>query len=263
VSVEVAAPTFRRRLLDGKPLVSSFIKTGHYQPVEVAGAAGLDAVVIDAEHAAFSMPDLDACLMACRAANVAGLVRVPDTRPATLLQVLDMGAHGVLVPHVRSANEASGIVACTRYAQGVRGFSNSARAGAYGSVPMREHIARQDESVSVLCQIEDADALEHLDAIAAVDGVDCLFVGRADLAVSLRAFDLDHPSVAAGTRATLAAASGAGKAGGLFLGDSRSMPEWLAAGASFFVIGSDQSMMRAGWRQTVETVRAASSKELR
>ncbi|MFL9863136.1 aldolase/citrate lyase family protein [Paraburkholderia fungorum] len=253
----MSAETFRSRLLAGSPLVSSFIKTGHYQPVEVAGAAGLDAVVIDAEHAAFSAAELDACLMACRAAGVAGLVRVPDTRAATLLQVLDMGAEGVLVPHVKSAAQAADIVACTRYTRGVRGFSNSARAGGYGAVPMREHIARQDDTVSVICQIEDEEALAHLDAIAAVDGVDCLFVGRADLSVSLRTFDLDDPAVANATRAALNAAGGAGKAGGLFLGDVASVPEWRAAGASFFVIGSDQSMMRAGWRQAAQGVRAA------
>jgi 2-keto-3-deoxy-L-rhamnonate aldolase RhmA len=253
----VSAETFRSRLRAGSPLVSSFIKTGHYQPVEVAGAAGLDAVVIDAEHAAFSAAELDACLMACRAAGVAGLVRVPDTRAATLLQVLDMGAEGVLVPHVKSAAQAADIVACTRYARGVRGFSNSARAGNYGAVPMREHIARQDGTVSVICQIEDEEALAHLDAIAAVDGVDCLFVGRADLSVSLRTFDLDDPAVAQATRAALAAAGGAGKSGGLFLGDVASVPEWRAAGASFFVIGSDQSMMRAGWRHAAQGVRAA------
>lgn len=253
----MSGETFRSRLRAGAPLVSSFIKTGHYQPVEVAGAAGLDAVVIDAEHAAFSAAELDACLMACRAAGVAGLVRVPDTRAATLLQVLDMGAEGVLVPHVKNAAQAADIVACTRYARGVRGFSNSARAGGYGAVPMREHIARQDDTVSVICQIEDEEALPHLDAIAAVDGVDCLFVGRADLSVSLRTFDLDDPAVARATRAALAAAGGAGKSGGLFLGDAASVPEWRAAGASFFVIGSDQSMMRAGWRHAAQGVRAA------
>ena len=253
----MSAETFRSRLRSGAPLVSSFIKTGHYHPVEVAGAAGLDAVVIDAEHAAFSVADLDACLMACRAAGVAGLVRVPDTRPATLLQVLDMGAEGVFVPHVKSAAQAAEIVACTRYAQGVRGFSNSARAGDYGVVPMREHIARQDEMVSVICQIEDEDALAHLDAIASVDGVDCLFVGRADLSVSLRTYDLDDPAVARATRAALGAAVEAHKAGGIFLGDTASVPEWRAAGASFFVIGSDQSMMRAGWRQAAQHVRTA------
>jgi 2-keto-3-deoxy-L-rhamnonate aldolase RhmA len=257
VRAQTSTQSFRSRLRSGATLVSSFIKTGHYQPVEVAGAAGLDAVVIDAEHAAFSAGDLDACLMACRAAGVAGLVRVPDTRPATLLQVLDMGAEGVLVPHVRSAAQAAEIVACTRYAKGVRGFSNSARAGDYGVVPMREHIAQQDETVSVICQIEDEDALAHLAAIADVDGVDCLFVGRADLSVSLRTFDIDDPAVSRATRAALDAAVDAGKAGGIFLGETASVPAWRAAGASFFVIGSDQSMMRAGWRQAAQQVRAA------
>lgn len=253
----MSAQPFRQRLRSGEAIVSSFIKTGHYQPVEVAGAAGLDAVVIDAEHAAFGAGELDACLMACRAAGVAGLVRVPDTQAATLLRVLDMGADGVLVPHVRNAAQAAEIVARTRYAQGVRGFSNSARAGDYGVMPMREHIARQDESICVICQIEDEDALPNLNAIAAVDGVDCLFVGRADLSVSLGTFDLDSPAVARATRAALGAAVDAGKTGGIFLGETASVPEWRAAGASFFVIGSDQSMMRAGWRQAAQHVRAA------
>ncbi|MBB3005049.1 2-keto-3-deoxy-L-rhamnonate aldolase RhmA [Paraburkholderia tropica] len=253
----MSALTFRQRLRSGAVIVSSFIKTGHYQPVEVAGAAGLDAVVIDAEHAAFGAGELDACLMACRAAGVAGLVRVPDTQAATLLRVLDMGADGVLVPHVRNAAQAAEIVARTRYAQGVRGFSNSARAGDYGVTPMGEHIARQDENICVICQIEDEDALAHLDAIAAVDGVDCLFVGRADLSVSLGTFDLDAPAVAHATRAALGAAVDAGKTGGIFLGETTTVPEWRAAGASFFVIGSDQSMMRAGWRQAAQHVRAA------
>lgn len=253
----MSAATFRSRLRAGAPLVSSFVKTGHYQPVEVAGAAGLDAVVIDAEHAAFGAGELDACLMAARAAGLAALVRVPDTQPATLLRVLDMGAHGVLVPHVKSAAQAAEIVACTRYVEGVRGFSNSARAGNYGGVPMREHIARQDEQISVICQIEDEAALPNLDAIARVEGVDCLFVGRADLSVSLRRFDPEDPAVAEATRATLDAAAAARKAGGLFLGDAAAVADWRAAGASFFVIGSDQSMMRAGWRQAAQSVRAA------
>ncbi|WP_350029923.1 MULTISPECIES: aldolase/citrate lyase family protein [unclassified Caballeronia] len=250
------ADSFRSRLLAGTPLVSSFVKTGHYQPVEIAGAAGLDAVVIDAEHAPFSADAIDACLLACRAANVVGLVRVPDTSAATLLQVLDMGADGILAPHVRSAAQAAEIVACTRYARGVRGFSNSARAGQYGVVPMREHIARQDAMATVICQIEDEDAIEQLDSIAAVDGVDCLFVGRADLSVSMRTFDIEDAAVERATRATLKAAVSARKAGGLFLGETASVPSWRAAGASFFVIGSDQSMMRAGWLQAVQSVHA-------
>jgi 2-keto-3-deoxy-L-rhamnonate aldolase RhmA len=257
----VSTDSFRHRLLGGEPLVSSFVKTGHYQPVEIAGAAGLDAVVIDAEHAAFSLADLDACLLACRAAGVAGLVRVPDTRAATLLQVLDMGASGVLVPHVRTREQAAEIVACTRYAQGVRGFSNSARAGGYGTASMRDHIAQQDQQVSVLCQIEDRDALEHLDAIASVDGVDCLFVGRADLAVSCRTFDIDDPAIAAASRRALDAARQAGKAGGIFLGDAQGVADWRARGASFFVIGSDQSALRAGWQRAAGTARAAFPKD--
>ncbi|RQS26450.1 MULTISPECIES: HpcH/HpaI aldolase/citrate lyase family protein [unclassified Burkholderia] len=254
----MSEPSFRGRLLSGTPIAASFVKTNHYQQVELAGAAGLDAIVLDAEHAAFSAADLDVCLLACKAAGVAGLVRVPDTRAATLLQVFDMGADGVLVPHVASAAQAAEIVALTRYMNGTRGFSNSARAGRYGRAAMREHIDQQDNAACVICQIEDEAALAELDAIAAVDGIDALFVGRADLSVSMRTYDVDAPAIAAATRETLAAADRARKAGGLFVGDTGQIRAWRDAGASFFVIGSDQSTLRAGWQRAVNCVRAGS-----
>ncbi|WP_186091276.1 HpcH/HpaI aldolase family protein [Burkholderia gladioli] len=253
----MSALTFRQRLLDGALLASSFVKTNHYQQVELAGAAGLDAVVLDAEHAAFTAADLDACLLACRAAGVAGLVRVADTRPATLLQVLDMGADGILVPHVMDAAQAREIVGRTRYVNGTRGFSNSARAGRYGRTALRDHISQQDVAVSVICQIEDEAALRELDAIAAVDGVDCLFVGRADLSVSMRTYDLDAPAIVEATHDTLTAASRAGKASGLFVGDAGQARAWREAGASLFVVGSDQSALRAGWQRVADGVHAA------
>ena len=107
------------------------------------------------------------------------LVRVPG--PDAILSVLDCGATGVLIPHVSSADYARKVAALCRYRGGKRGFATSTRAGRYTAVPMWRHIADSDASTVVVAQIEDPEALDEIDAIAAVDGVDSLFIGRGDL----------------------------------------------------------------------------------
>ncbi|WP_259276329.1 aldolase/citrate lyase family protein, partial [Raoultella terrigena] len=125
------------------------------------------------------------------------LVRVPYPRAAAVQQALDLGAAGVMVPHVDDARIAAEVVRAARYGQGgARGFSNSSRAGGYGARGMAEHLRASDAHTTVIVQIESAQAVAEASAIAAVPGVDCLFVGPADLAVSLGAQGLDDPRVA-------------------------------------------------------------------
>lgn len=248
--------TFREKLLAGEPLFSSFIKTPAFQVMEIAGAAGLDAVVLDAEHAPFDAGALDVSLLACRAAGVAGLVRVGDSQPSTILQALDLGANGLVLPHICSAAQATERVAATRYRQGTRGFSNSPRAGDYGGLSLVDHIDWHDHQTAVICQIEDASAIEQLEEIVAVEGVDCLFVGRADLCVSMGTFDVQHEAVERAVIRTLNVARAAGKAAGLFISDVASARHYAAEGATFFIVGSDQAALRATWSQQVKLFRA-------
>ena len=145
----------RQRLRERSLLAGIFYKSAGYHAIEALGSSGLDYLVLDAEHAPFSPDQLDACLLAARAVDLPALVRVPDARTITLQSTLDMGAAGVLVPHVSSAAMAREVVAATRYAGGRRGFSNSTRAGGYGQVSMPNHIADSDRQLAVLCQIED------------------------------------------------------------------------------------------------------------
>ena len=237
--------TFRERLQASERLIGTFVKTAAYQTVEVLGASGLDFVVIDAEHAPFDRSQLDTCLLAARAAQLPALVRIPDDSPRSVLDALDVGATGVLVPHARSAEDVRRVFAASRYRDGVRGFSNSPRAGQYGRIAMAEHVAASDRDTALLCQIEDREAVEAIDAIAAVDEVDCLFIGRADLAVSYGVFELAHAQVEAAVRRICEACVAAGKPVGVFLGDEREIKRWEALGATLFVIGSDQSLLRA------------------
>lgn len=253
-----APASFRARIRARERLLGTFVKTAAYQTVEVLGTGGLDFVVIDAEHAPFDRNTLDVCMLAARATRLPALVRVPDASDATILDVLDVGAAGVLVPHARTADDVQRAVRSSRYRDGVRGFSNSPRAGGYGRVGLAALVDAADRETVVVCQIEDREAIDALDAIAAVDAVDCLFIGRADLAVSYGAFDLRHPAVEAAVERTCAVGRAAGKAVGIFLAGADEVPRYAALGVSLFVIGSDQSLLRERIGTLATQFRAAS-----
>ncbi|MCS3514482.1 HpcH/HpaI aldolase family protein [Pseudomonas grimontii] len=243
--------TFATRLRQGEPLLSAFIKTPSHAVIEIAGDAGLDAVVLDAEHAPFDAAALDIALLACRAARTGGLVRVPDKRPATLQQALDLGADGLVLPHITSAGQARSILQTLHYRNGSRGFSNSPRAGGYGRASLVEHLKAEDGRHAVIAQIEDREALEHLDELARLERIDCLLVGRADLSISLGAERLDDPRVDDAVSRVLDAAQAAGKPTGMFVSSNEDLQRFAARGVSFFILGSDQALLRAGWSQQV------------
>lgn len=242
----------REALSGAKRVLGTFVKTPAHQVVEVLGVSGLDCLVLDAEHAPFSSGDLDRMCLAGRAVGIPILVRVASPDPAAINTCLDLGATGILVPHVREAGAAAAAVAAARYKGGIRGFSPSPRAGGYGTLNAAAYLDHADRSVSVWCQIEDAEALDHLDAIAAVPGVDCLFVGRADLALSLGVPGTDHPRVAEAVTAVAAACGRAGIAAGLFVPNPGEIPALAQAGYRCFIIGSDQSLLLAEGRRIAQ-----------
>ena len=253
----MSSATFASRLRAQAPLLSSFIKTPSHAVVEIAGEAGLDAVVLDAENAPFDPASLDRGLLACRAAAISGLVRVADVRPATLLQALDLGADGLVLPHIVDAEQARQLLRGTRYRDGNRGFSNSPRAGGYGRASLAEHLAAEDGRHAIIAQIEDREALANLAAIASVEHIDCLLVGRADLAVSLGAERLDDPRVESAVTQVIDAAARAGKASGLFVASLEDLDRFAARGVSFFILASDQAVLRTGWSQHARHFRSA------
>lgn len=225
--------------------VGVFVKTTSPQCVEVLGASGLDFAVLDAEHAPFDRAALDRALLAGSAVGLPLFVRVQERSAAGLLSVLDMGAAGVLVPHVDSAQQAREVVAHCRFVGGDRGYSSSPRAAGYGTLGMKEAI-RQGDRVAVICQIESAAAVQEASGIAAVEGVAGLFIGRADLALSM---GLDSAQDAAVTRATeqvIRAARAAGKLAGMFVSSTVEREKYRALGVQWFVQGSDQSLLRQG-----------------
>ncbi len=245
----------RARLLAGERLIGTFVKTAHHQVMEILALTGLDFVVLDAEHAPFGREALDACLLAARAGNLPALVRVPDARPETLLSVLDMGAAGVVVPHMSSVDKAAAIAAAARYGGG-RGVSNSHRAGRYGEIGLSDHLEAADEVTIVIGQIEDAAALDVLDDLLAVDGIDCYFIGRADLMVSLGAPRLDDPRLTGAVDRVCHAASAQGRRLGMYVSGPEEVSGFAAKGVTLFAIGSDQSALKTAVRSLAEKAKA-------
>lgn len=245
--------TLRDRIRARAPLLGTFIKTPAIHPVEIAGLVGLDFVVLDAEHAPFSLDVLDRCLMASRAAGLPALVRIPEVSPTIIQQVLDLGGAGILVPHVATVDEARTAVACARFAGGRRGYSNSTRAGDFGAYGMAQYLQEGDANAAVIVQIEDQAGVENARDIATVPGIDGLFMGRADLTVDMGRSEPTDPAVVAAVSATIKAATESDTACGIFLADALDIPAYVAQGTSFFVIGSDQSMMRTGWSAAKST----------
>ena len=239
--------TFRERLIAGETLAATWVKTPHPHVVEVLALTPLDALVLDAEHAPFDRTALDLCVLAARAGGMPVLVRPPSADPASILQALDAGADGVVVPHVRSAAEARAAVLASRYRPGGRGFAGSTRAAAYTTKGMDRHRADSD-AVCVIAQIEDAEALDAIEELAAVDGIDALFVGRADLTVSLDADTPDAPAVVAAVERICAAGAAAGRRVGMFLSRRSDVASWREQGATLFILASDQEFLLAGAR---------------
>ena len=241
---------FKSRIAAGDALLGTFLKTPHPHVVEVLASTGLDCICIDAEHAPFDRRDIDLCIMAARAGGMPVLVRTPNSSAEQILNALDCGADGVLVPHVRSAAEARAVAAAAHYSTGAkapgRGYAGSSRAAGYGTATMPGHRAASAARTVVVAQIEDAEALGEIDAIAGVAGIDALFIGRIDLTVSLGCASPDDPAVIAATQRIVAACVTAGRPVGMFVSRTSDVAMWRNQGAALFLLGSDHGFVREG-----------------
>lgn len=238
--------SFRSRVTAKESLIGTFVKTPAYQNIEVLGTSGLDFVVLDAEHAPFDRGCLDTCCLAAKAYELPALVRTAGSNPQHVLEALDLGATGVLIPHVNTVDTAVQISQASRYreANGQRGYSNSPRAGGYGRTPMSVHVEQSDQQTTLIAQIETAAAVDAAEGIASVPGIDALFIGRADLALSYRVDRLDHPILQEAVEHICHIGQKTGTALGMFLPDASDISTYQALGVSFFVIASDQTLLR-------------------
>lgn len=238
---------FRQRLAKREHVLGTFIKTPTSHATEIIGGLGYDFVIIDQEHAPFDRASVDIACLAARAVNTAGIVRVAEPTPASILSVLDCGAAGVMVPHVDSPEKAQYIAQACRYRGGTRGFSNTTRAGSFGGAGLADHIAAADAEVTCIAMIEDAGAIAHLEAIAAVPGIDAFFIGRGDLTAAL-----GPDRVAQAVDAITAAGRKTGKPMMALVSSREDAKAMLAAGVTGFMFSNDQNLMKAAAAQALK-----------
>jgi 4-hydroxy-2-oxoheptanedioate aldolase len=214
--------------------------------IEIAAGAGYDWLCLDAEHAPFDAKSLLTGLQVAAAYPSHMMVRVAEGSATNLKQVLDLGAQTVVVPMVESAAQAHTLVAAVRYPpRGVRGIGTAvARAARWNRAT--DYIARADDEICLVLQVESRRGLEALDAIAAIDGVDAVFIGPADLAASLgHPGDPGHVDVRAAMRGAFAAIRAAGKAAGAISADEALAREYEAEGCNFLALGTDTGLLAA------------------
>jgi 2-keto-3-deoxy-L-rhamnonate aldolase RhmA len=240
---------FRDRVLAGEFLVGTFVKTPAPHIVEIAGLAGLDFVVLDAEHAPFDRAALDMALLASHAANIPAMVRIPRYDSEMTGACLDLGASGIIVPHVSDASIAKHAVSLARFSGGSRGLSPSTRAGSFGGMSFTEYAESSDRAITVWAQIEDQEGLHNVQSIAHLSGIDALFIGRVDLAYACDKASINDPEIQSATSMICEAAKREGKTAALFESSlSQQSSAWAGKGVSLFVIGSDQSYLLQGFK---------------
>jgi 2-dehydro-3-deoxyglucarate aldolase/4-hydroxy-2-oxoheptanedioate aldolase len=246
--------TFRERLLAGEVLAGCFLNTGSPVAAEICARAGFDWVLIDLEHGSASEADLLPLLQAVAATAVTPVVRVEANERPRFLKALDVGAAGAMVPRIAGAEDAARAVSHLRYApSGVRGIALLNRATEFG-VRGREYVAGF-EPVCVV-QIESEQALAEADAIAALDGVDCLFVGPNDLSHALGVFlETGHERYLDALRTVRDAAERHGKAAGVLVPDAAELRRYRELGFTFVAVGSDASYLVAGAREALAVAR--------
>lgn len=240
--------TFRQALAAAdRPLAGMWVCSGSPLIAELCAGAGLDWLLIDAEHSPNGLESILAQLQAVRGYPVQAVVRPPVNDTVLLKQYLDLGVQDLLIPMVNSAAEAAAAVAAVRYPpHGVRGVGSAlARASRWNRIP--DYLARASETVSVTVQIETEAAVAAVEDILAVDGADALFLGPSDLAASMGLLgQQEHPKVRAAVEHCLTAAKTAGKPAGVNAFNEGTARAYMAAGASFVLVGADVALLARG-----------------
>jgi 4-hydroxy-2-oxoheptanedioate aldolase len=185
------------RMREGRPATGCQLAFPSAVLVELMGMAGLDFLMIDGEHGTFSWEDIDDL---CRVAELAGLTtiaRVPNIEASTILRYIDRGVQGILGPGVDTREDAQALAdACLYAPEGKRGLGGAPRASGYASIASREYIEQSNEEMFVAAFLEHEEAVENLDEILEVDGIDAYYVGPQDMSVSLGLIgEPHHPRV--------------------------------------------------------------------
>ncbi|MFB9796498.1 HpcH/HpaI aldolase/citrate lyase family protein [Arthrobacter citreus] len=239
--------TFAARMADGGRQTGMWVSSGSPLVAEICAGSGLDWLLIDAEHSPNGLESLLAQLQAVHGYPVSAVVRPPIGDAVMLKQYLDLGVQNLLIPMVDTPEQAAELVRAVRYPpHGIRGVGSAlARASRWNRI--EGYLENAAESVTLLVQIETAAAVENVAEIAAVDGVDGLFIGPADLAASMGHLgQQEHPDVVAAVEHCIRVVKAAGKPVGVNAFAEATARHYIEAGVDFILVGADVALLARG-----------------
>ena len=225
---------------------------------DILSTAAFDWSLIDMEHSPNDLTSVLSQLQAYRSGTVHPVVRPPWNEPVMVKRLLDLGAPSLLFPMVQNAQEAEAAVRACRYPpNGIRGVSLSQRANQYGHVT--DYLKKGEAEICILVQIETLAALDRVEEIAGVDGVDGVFFGPADLSADMGLLGQpNHDDVSAAIKSGADRVRGAGKPTGILVGDAALATGWLREGITYVACGTDLNLVAKGARTLADTVRQES-----
>lgn len=238
--------SFKQALRAFRPQIGLWSSLCNNLSAEVIAGAGFDWILLDTEHAPNELPLIVSQLQALSSGTATPIVRPAWNDVVLIKRLLDIGVQTLLIPFVQNAAEARAAVAATRYPpHGVRGVAVAHRGNRFGRV--KDYLQRAQEEICVLVQIESRSALQEIEAIAAVEGVDGLFIGPSDLSADLGHLgNAAHPEVRAAIEQAGCRIRKAGKAAGILTGVEAEARHWLEQGYTFVAVGSDVSVLARG-----------------
>jgi len=254
MNVQDRALRLKQQLTSGGAVVGCFLSLGSPIAAEIMGAAGYDCAVIDLEHGSGDERHALDQMQALSATNCVSLVRVESNQRQRVHRVLDAGAHGIMFPRIDSAEEARAAIAAMRYPpEGTRGVASSVRACEYGA-NFQPYLAGSTNLLSMI-QIESEAAVACVEEIAAVPGVDILFLGPWDLSFGMGIMgEFDHPRFLAAVERTSAAAAAHGIAAGVLLPANKTVAHYHALGYRFILSGADAIMLQQAARTAAKSL---------
>ena len=239
---------FKAALADGRAQIGLWVTIPGSDNAEALAGCGFDWLLIDTEHSTVGLDTVKSMLQAIAPYPVSAAVRPGWNDAVEIKRILDAGAQTILVPYVQNAAEAARAVAAVRYPPaGMRGVAGITRATRYGLV--EGYTANADSEICLLVQVETAEALSHIEAIAAVDGVDGIFIGPADVATSMGfPGNPSAPEVKTAILDAIARIRAAGKPAGILSLDPALLKQAVAAGSVFTAVDVDQAILLRGAR---------------
>ena len=244
--MELPQNAFKRALKAQRPQIGLWSSLSSSYSVEVIAGAGFDWILLDCEHSPNDLENLLTQLQAAAPYATHPVVRVPWNDMVNIKRVLDVGAQSLLIPYVSTAEEAKNAVAYTRYPPaGVRGVAGTTRATRFGRI--KDYAKRAHEELCLLVQVETQAALDNIEAICAVDGVDGVFIGPADLHASLGyTGEIANPKVKPMIDDAIRRIRKAGKAPGILTPNEADAKHWLGCGGLFVAVGADGGILARG-----------------